>query len=178
MNIIPNNIYSGIYKSFLIASIILFILFFFSRGSVAYGSVITGYTTFIIGILMILLQTIEKNLETTQNIYRIMYSVMYTNTPLFLLLGYVGLVLYLIIYNKSKIENKHVSANFFSFHNIFIILIFVQTYLIYLPPNKLQQSILYLFNIITLIITVILYTILTYFTTDGYTNREDKRRES
>lgn len=179
MNIIPNTIYSGIYKSFLIASIILFVVFFFTSGSISYGSVITGYTILIIGILMILLQFFEKSLEIigNQSIFRILYSVIYSNSSLFLLLGYIGIILYLIIMNKSRIESKHVSNNFYTFHNIFIILIFLQTYLIYLQANKLEQSILYLFNVITLIITMIIYTILTYFTTDGYQNRLDNKDE-
>lgn len=177
MNIIPNTIYSGIYKSFLIVSIILFVIFFFTSGSISYGSVITGYTILIIGLLMLLLQLFEKSLEIlgNQNIFRLIYSLIYLNGSLFLLLGYIGMILYLIIMNKSRIESKHVSNSFFMFHNIFVILIFIQTYLIYLQPNKLQQAILYLFNVITLIITAIIYTILTYFTTDGYQNRTEKK---
>ena len=49
--------YSGIYKGFIISSIILFVIGFLSEGKVSLGAYITGYSVLILGVMMISCKT-------------------------------------------------------------------------------------------------------------------------
>ena len=85
-----------------------------------------------------------------------------------------------MIYYKKHIIDNHVSDGYYSFSNIAAMLIFIQLYITYTnvtTPNfeatkkisKVTSGILYLLGILTAICSIILYTILKYFTTDGFT---------
>ena len=47
--------YAGIYKALIMASVIGFIISFFSKGSVSYGAMLAGYSVLVLGVMMILL---------------------------------------------------------------------------------------------------------------------------
>jgi len=175
--------YSSIYKGFIISAIISFVIGFFSEGNVSLGSYITGYSVLILGIMMILLILFNNIMKITegQSILQILYTILLTAGPFLLMLGVITFILYLMITYKSIILQDHVANGYHSFSNINIILILIQLYIVYTnissdsfektgKISKVTSSIIYLLGILSAITSIILYTILRYFTTDGFTS--------
>ena len=80
---------------------------------------------------------------------------------------------------KSIILDNNVLNGYRSFSNIIVILILIQLFIIYRnistdsfvssgKLSKITSSILYLLGILSAITSIILFTILKYFTTDGF----------
>ena len=174
--------YSSIYKAFIISAIISFVIGFFSEGKVSLGSYITGYSVLILGIMMILLILFNSIMKITegQTILQILYTILLTAGPFLLMLGVIGFILYLMITYKSIILQGHVANGYHSFSNINIILILIQLYIVYTnissdsfektgKMSKVTSSMVYLLGVLSTITSIILYTILRYFTTDGFT---------
>ena len=175
--------YSSIYKAFIISAIISFVIGFFSEGKVSLGSYITGYSVLILGIMMILLILFNSIMKITegQTILQILYTILLTAGPFLLMLGVIGFILYLMITYKSIILQGHVANGYHSFSNINIILILIQLYIVYTnissdsfektgKMSKVTSSMVYLLGVLSTITSIILYTILRYFTTDGFTS--------
>ena len=175
--------YSSIYKAFIISAIISFVIGFFSEGKVSLGSYITGYSVLILGIMMILLILFNSIMKITegQSIFQILYTILLTAGPFLLMLGVIGFILYLMITYKSIILQGHVANGYHSFSNINIILILIQLYIVYTnissdsfektgKMSKVTSSMVYLLGVLSTITSIILYTILRYFTTDGFTS--------
>jgi hypothetical protein len=175
------NWYSSVYKAIIIASSVCFIIYNFSSGQTAYGSIIAGYSTLTLGILMIMLIIFNNVLEATKdgNFYSIIYEMIMASGPFMLMLTIVGLILYLLINYKDRILDGHVSSGYNSFSNITIILLLIQIYIIYKNINtekfettkklsRFTSSILYLFGTITLISSLTIFSILKYFSADGF----------
>jgi len=173
--------YSSIYKAFIIAAIISFIIGFFNEGKIALGSLIAGYSVLILGIMMILLILFNGIMKVTgsQTIMQIMYTLLLTTGPFLLMLGVISFILYLLITYKAIILDNHVSKSYYSFSNITILLIFIQLYIVYTNINtnnfetsgkisKVTSSMVYLLGVLSAISSIILFTILKYFTTDGF----------
>ena len=174
--------YSSIYKAFIISAIISFVIGFFSEGKVSLGSYITGYSVLILGIMMILLILFNSIMKITegQSIFQILYTILLTAGPFLLMLGVIAFILYLMITYKSIILQGHVANGYHSFSNINIILILIQLYIVYTnissdsfektgKMSKVTSSMVYLLGVLSAITSIILYTILRYFTTDGFT---------
>ena len=175
--------YSSIYKAFIISAIISFVIGFFSEGNVSLGSYITGYSVLILGIMMILLILFNSIMKITegQSIFQILYTILLTAGPFLLMLGVIAFILYLMITYKSIILEGHVANGYHSFSNINIILILIQLYIVYTnissdsfektgKMSKVTSSVVYLLGVLSAITSIILYTILRYFTTDGFTS--------
>ena len=175
--------YSSIYKAFIISAIISFVIGFFSEGKVSLGSYITGYSVLILGIMMILLILFNSIMKITegQSIFQILYTILLTAGPFLLMLGVIAFILYLMITYKSIILQDHVANGYHSFSNINIILILIQLYIVYTnissdsfektgKMSKVTSSVVYLLGVLSTITSIILYTILRYFTTDGFTS--------
>jgi hypothetical protein len=175
--------YSSIYKAFIISAIISFVIGFFSEGKVSLGSYITGYSVLILGIMMILLILFNSIMKITegQSIFQILYTILLTAGPFLLMLGVIAFILYLMITYKSIILQDHVANGYHSFSNINVILILIQLYIVYTnitsdsfektgKMSKVTSSIIYLLGVLSAISSIILYTILRYFTTDGFTS--------
>ena len=175
--------YSSIYKAFIISAIISFVIGFFSEGKVSLGSYITGYSVLILGIMMILLILFNSIMKITegQSILQILYTILLTAGPFLLMLGVIAFILYLMIKYKSIILQGHVANGYHSFSNINIILILIQLYIVYTnissdsfektgKMSKVTSSMVYLLGVLSAITSIILYTILRYFTTDGFTS--------
>ena len=173
--------YSSIYKAFIISAIISFVIGFFSEGKVSLGSYITGYSVLILGIMMILLILFNSIMKITegQSIFQILYTILLTAGPFLLMLGVIAFILYLMITYKSIILQDHVANGYHSFSNINVILILIQLYIVYTnitsdsfektgKMSKVTSSMVYLLGVLSAITSIILYTILRYFTTDGF----------
>lgn len=116
----------------------------------------------------------------TSSMFKIISQIMMTTGPFILILGIISFVLYLLINYKTKIIAGQVAPGYSSFSNIIIMLLLVQMYLIYNNVNtdkfeitgkvsQVTSSIVYLLGTVTAISSVVLYTILKYYSTDGFT---------
>lgn len=180
-----NDWYQSMYKGFIFASIIAFIIGFFSSGAVSLDSYIAGCVALILGIMLVMIILIMKTLTTSQN-SGILESIYLTYSPLgpfFLMLGVVAFILSLMIIYKTPIIEQKVSHSYYTFSNISIIILLFQIYIVYTNINttnfektgkmsKVTSSIIYLLGILGMICSVILFNILKYFTTDGFENIE------
>ena len=177
-----SSFYSTIYNGLITASVVLFIIGIFTRGKLSVGSYITGYSTLILGIMLLLITMFNKlfSSDTKLPTSQMISTILSMTGPFILMLGTISFVLYLMITYKSIIIDDHVSPGYYSFNNITLLLILFQLYIVftntinpdYEKTHKLSNttsSIMYLIGMLTLISTIIMYTILKYFTTDGFT---------
>jgi hypothetical protein len=155
-----NEFYSSIYKGFIIVSFISFI---------------------ILGVMMILLLLFNNimKISSGQSTMQILSTILLTTGPFLLIIGVVSFILYLMIKYKSIILENHVSNGYHSFSNVTVILILLQLYIVYVnlstvsfetsgKISKVTSSMVYLLGILSAISSIILFTILKYFTTDGF----------
>ena len=180
------SFYSTVYNGLISASVVLFLIGLFSSGEVSMGSYITGYSTLILGIMLLLVTLFNKLFSTNQNMSssEMVYAILSMTGPFILMLGTISFVLYLMITYKSIIIDDHVSPGYYSFNNITVLLILFQLYIVFtntITPDyekthklsKLTSSIIYLIGTLSIISSIIMYTILKYFTTDGFTTETD-----
>jgi hypothetical protein len=174
--------YSSIYKGFIITGVISFIIGFFSQGEVSIGAYIAGYSVLVLGIMMLLLILFNNILKISQGLstLQLIYSIVSSTGPFLLMLAVIAFILYLIIKYKTLITSQHISPYYYSFSNIAILLLLVQLYLVYTNISspqfestgkitKVTTSLLYLLGVLEAICSIILFTILKYFNTDGFT---------
>jgi len=176
-----NSWYSGIYKAFILASVISFCISFFSSGINSYGSILTGYSTLVLAILMILVTLFNNILRVTQmnsSLNSTMLLVKATG-PFILMLAIIGFLLYLTINYKNIIVNNNVSQSYNTFTTIGILLFFLQSSIVFSSLNspsfestgklpKLITGALYLLGVLSIFSTWIVYITLKYYTTDGF----------
>jgi len=173
--------YSSIYKAFIMASVIAFLISFFSSGQVSLGASLAGYSVLILGIMMILIILFQNILKVNQNVglFRIVGNILITTGPFLLMLCVIAFILYLIINYKNLIIDQHVSTSYYTFSNMVIVLLLIQLYIVYTnitterfeTTGKLSQltsSLVYLLGVLTSMCSLILFTILKYYTTDGF----------
>ena len=174
------NWYSGIYNSLIIASIISFIIYFFSSGDTSLGAILCGYSLILIALIMIIYIVLYNLMLSNQdsNFLYLLASIIMTCGPFLLMLYVIGFVLYLIIQYRDKIMLSHVSGSYFTFTNITIAMILIQIYLLYNNINndkfektktlsKVTSSLLFLFGVIATISSMTLFTVLKKFSADG-----------
>jgi hypothetical protein len=178
-----NNWYSTIYKACIVASMISFIIGFFTPTNIALGAYIAGYSVLTLGIMMILIVLFNNILKVSPNSSSLssLTSILMTSGPFLLILTVISFVLYLLINYKNAINSGQVSPSYNSFSNIIVLLLLLQNYLVYSnigsesfessgKLSKVTSSLLYLVGILASICSIILYTILKYYSTDGFTN--------
>jgi uncharacterized membrane protein len=175
------NWYSTVYNACIYASIIAFIIGFFTDSKTSLGAYIAGYSVLTLGIMMILIILFTNILRVSSNgsSLQIMYSILMTSGPFLLILAVISFVLYLLIKYKDNINAGHIAPSYNSFSNIIVLLLLIQVYLVYNNINtdqfessgkisKVTTSIVYLLGTLTGICSIILYTILKYYSTDGF----------
>jgi hypothetical protein len=173
--------YSSIYKGLIISSVIAFLVAFFSTGSISIDAYITGYAVLILGIMMILMILFNGILKVNQgqSTFQLIYTILMATGPFLLMLGVIAFILYLIISYKGDIVDNHVSQSYYSFSNITVLLLLIQLYFVYTnisspkfeetgKISKITSSIIYLLGVLSAISSIVIFTILKYFTTDGF----------
>jgi len=173
--------YSTIYKAFIYAACVAFTLGFFTDNATSIGAYLAGYSALILGVMMILIILFTNVLKITSNdsMMQILYSILITSGPFILILGIISFVLYSLIQYKNNIIEGRVAPSYNSFSNIIVILLMLQIYIIITNINnekfettgklsKVTYSIIYLLGVLTGISSIILYTILKYYSTDGF----------
>jgi hypothetical protein len=176
------NWYASVYKALIMASVVAFIISFYSTGTVSLGALLSGYSVLILAVMMILLILFNNviKVKTDASTLNVILSILSSSGPFLLMLGVIGLILYLIIRYQDIIVSGHVSNNYYTFSNIAIMLFLIQIYIVYtnIASDKFQitgkispssSSLIYLFGILTCLCSLILFNVLTYFTTDGFT---------
>ena len=174
--------YSGIYKALIISSVVSFIISIFTEGKISYNSLISGYSSLTLGLMMILIIVMTKIMElnssfTTKQLFM---TILMSLGPLLLLFSIIGFILYLIIVYKDPILENHISNSYHTFSNITIILLLIQIYIVYShilgskefeesgKISKILSSLLFLLGVLSLYTTMIIYIVLKYFRTDGF----------
>ena len=173
--------YKSTYNALLLVAVMLFLIAFGTTGDVNIGTTISAYSLLTISVFMILILVVNKTLsaETDVSGFQNIMDALRTAGPLFLILGVIGFVLYLLIYYKNDILGNRVSNSFYTFSNITTILLLMQVYLLYTNMNakdgfkgqlsKVVSGSLLIIGLFSLMSSLILYTILCYYTTDGFT---------
>lgn len=177
-----NNWYATIYKACIYAGMIAFIIGFFTDSKTSLGAYISGYSVSILGVMMILTILFTNIINNTQNepFTKIFTTIFATAGPFILILAVISFVLYLLITYQKNIVNGHVAPSYNSFSQIIVMLLFIQFYLVNsnISEEKFQitgklsrvtSNIIYLLGVLTGISSITLYTILKYFSTDGFT---------
>jgi len=175
------NWYSSVYKACILASLVSFIIGFFTQDKISLGAYIAGYSVLTFGIMMILIVLFNSILKTSGNssTTQILYSILMTSGPFLLILGVIAFVLYLLITYYNIIVEGNLSSSYNSFSNIIVMLLLLQVYLVYTnidnesfessgKISKVTSSIMYLLGVLTTICSMNLYIILKYYTTDGF----------
>jgi type III secretory pathway component EscS len=175
------NWYASVYKGFIVAGLVSFIVGFFTQGITSLNSYIAGYSILILAIAMMLIIIFNNILKVTEasSTLQTISSILISSGPFLLMLAVISLVLYLIVKYKSNIIENHVSSGYYSFSNITALLIFIQLYVIYTniftdkfqntgKIEKVTSSIIYLLGVLSSMTVAILYIILKYYTTDGF----------
>jgi hypothetical protein len=173
--------YSTIYKACIYAACVAFVIGFFSNNATSLGAYLAGYSVLVLAILMILtfLFTNIFKINANSSTIQMLYSILMTSGPFILMLGIISFVLYLLIKYKNNIIAGHVSPSYNSFSNTIVILLMLQLYIIISnisnekfettgKLSKVTSSIIYLLGVLTGISSIILNTILTYYSTDGF----------
>jgi len=176
--------YSSVYKAFIMASIIAFVIGFFSQGALSLGAILSGYSVLILAVMMILIILFKSLIKSMngQTTLQILLTIVTTTGPFLLMLGVIGFILYLIIKYKTLIISNHVSPSYYTFSNIAIMLFLIQIYFVYtnidsdrfITTGKMSpvtSSLIYLLGVLTWACSLILFTVLKYYTTDGFINK-------
>lgn len=173
--------YKSTYNSLLLAAVVLFLIAFGTTGDINIGTTISAYSLLILSVFMILILVVNKTLSNEPDVsgFQSMMDALRTAGPLFLILGVIGFVLYLLIYYKDDILGNRVSNSYYTFSNITAIILLMQIYLLYTNMNvkdgfkgqisKVVSGTLLIIGLFSVMSSIILYTILRYYTTDGFT---------
>ena len=168
---------TSIYKSLISVSYIVFIIGMFTTGLVSFNCYATGYATLGMSIILILVQLLN-NIQTKKDGSASIGTIVLNLLPFIIILGVISSILYLTTTYRNIIIAGKVSSGYNVFSNIVIILLLIQTSVIYagVTSKTFQEkgltsvttSTILLLAILSAIATNIVRTILKFFTTDGF----------
>ena len=124
-----SELYASIYKSFIAATIVAFLIGMSTNGLTSYGCYQTGYSVCALAIMLILIKLLNKYLRKQGD--SSMGSTFLTISPFVLMLFCIGYILYFNIKYKNIILDGHVSSGYYTFSNISVILLLIQLFIIY-----------------------------------------------
>lgn len=179
-----NTWINNIYKAFIFVSAILIIIALNTTGTTSINATISGYTTMILSLLLIMIVVINNFNQTVNSetsYIQIIINSLFTIGPFILLLVIIGFLMYLYINYKNIISEGHVSSYYNTFSFLSSILVLLQIFLLYNGTtsrqfqrthllSKITNSIVCFTAVINSICAIILFIILKYYTTDGYSN--------
>ena len=157
--------YLSVCKALLIVGKLSFIISFSTSGATSYGAELSGYSSITLAIMLILLMLFKY-----KNIMAILAFLW--------LLAIIGFILFSVLTHKNQIINGHVPTYYSTFIEVSMILIIIQTLVIYssiftdkfkqngfISPINIYSS--YLLSSLTMICSIIIYIMLKYYITDG-----------
>jgi hypothetical protein len=172
-----NKWYTIIYNSLLVVGLIIVFSTIGSNAASSLTGTIIGYSFIITGILL-LVGFLLNNMNNLAGANFSFLSGLITIGPFILLIGILIYMIYLLSYYFSQITAGHISGGYYTFMNIFIVLLTVEFYIFY---NSIQDKafktngtigkvtgmILYLLELVSIVTVITLGIILKYFSTDG-----------
>tara|TARA_B100001059_G_C17697155_1_gene508092 strand:- start:397 stop:882 length:486 start_codon:yes stop_codon:yes gene_type:complete len=157
--------YLSVCKALLIVGKISFIISFGTSGETSYGAELSGYSSITLAIMLILLMLFKY--KNPMAILAFLW-----------LLAIIGFILFSVLTHKNQIINGHVPTYYSTFIEVSMILIIIQTLVIYssiftakfkqggiISPINIYSS--YLLSSLTMMCSIIIYIMLKYYTTDG-----------
>ena len=157
--------YLSVCKALLIVGKISFIISFGTSGATSYGAELSGYSSITLAIMLILLMLFK---------YKNLMAIL----AFLWLLAIIGFILFSVLTHKNQIINGHVPTYYSTFIEVSMILIIIQTLVIYssiftakfrqngiISPINIYSS--YLLSSLTMMCSIIIYIMLKYYTTDG-----------
>ena len=168
-----NSWYTSLYKGFIITSVLLFLISLGTTGETNIGSVIAGFSVLIVSILMIMTDLLAVAIPSMRGapMFKSFLSVLLIAGPFIFMLAIISVVIYLLVTYMNEIIEGHVSSTYGSISNSLIILFLAQIYVLYTTITSdsfvATSMVLYLLNIIGVVCTIIMITVLKYYTTDG-----------
>jgi hypothetical protein len=174
-----NKWYSIIYNSLLIVGVIIILCTVSSNSASSLTGTIIGYSFIVTGTLLMIGYLMNNlNSQAASSSTFSLISALITVGPFVLLLGIIIYMIYLLSYYFKQITDGHVSGGYYTFMNIFIVLLMVEFYIFYNgmqdktfkttgTVGKVTGMILYLLELISIVTVITLGIILKYFSTDG-----------
>ena len=172
-----NKWYTIIYNSLLVVGVIIIFCTMGSNSASNLTGTIIGYSFIVTGTLL-LIGYLLNNMNATSGSNFSLISSLVTIGPFVLLIGILIYMIYLLSYYFSQITAGHISSGYYTFMNIFIILLIVEFYVFYNgiqdkafkttgTVGKITGMILYLLELISIVTAITLGIVLKYFSTDG-----------
>ena len=173
-----NDWFSSIYKSFLIISPVILLIYLNYAGTTSVDALICGFVLLNFAILMILFRLGQRSIAPNESTLKTLSSLISNTGPFLLMFGVILFTIVCLSIYRTPIAEGHVSQGFNTFSNILIVLSFIQVYIIYTNINTEQfdkvgklptiiSGIVYLFGVLSSICSLLLFVILRYYTTDG-----------
>jgi len=172
-----NKWYTIIYNSLLVVGLIIIFCTVGSNTASNLTGTIIGYSFIVTGSLL-LIGYLLSNMNTMTGSNFSLISSLITVGPILLLIGILIYMIYLLSYYFSQITAGHISSGYYTFMNIFIVLLMVEFYIFYNSTQdkvfkttgaigKITGMILYLLELVSIVTVITLGIILRYFSTDG-----------
>jgi len=172
-----NKWYTIIYNSLLVVGVIIIFCTMGSNSASNLTGTIIGYSFIVTGTLL-LIGYLLNNMNATSGSNFSLISSLVTIGPFVLLIGILIYMIYLLSYYFSQITAGHISSGYYTFMNIFIILLMVEFYVFYNGTQdkvfkttgtigKITGMILYLLELVSIVTAITLGIVLKYFSTDG-----------
>ena len=125
-----SELYASVYKGFITATIIAFVIGMTTNGLTSFGCYQAGYSVFALAIMLILIRLLNNYLRKPQGSSSLGNTFL-TISPFVLMLFCVGYLLYFNVKYKNIIIDGHVSNGYYTFSNIAVILLLIQLYIVY-----------------------------------------------
>lgn len=160
----------NIYYSLIITGIIIIIITLALSSVVGY---LLGYSFIVAGYILMLGYLLFKLSGKT------MLSTMLSNVgPLIATVGIILYYLSIVGIYKQRISQGIVAPSYYSFSNIFLTLVLIQTVVFYRATqtsqfkqsftiNRITSMMFYLLSLISILVVISIHVILAYFSTDG-----------
>jgi hypothetical protein len=98
--------------------------------------------------------------------------------PIIAIVGILAYYISILGIYKARISDGNIASGYYSFSNLFLIVILIQSYVFYKAlqdkqfkqtnaMDKISSMVLYLLSVISILIVISIHIILAYFTTDG-----------
>lgn len=167
---------SIVYNTFTIVGILILLCTVWSNSSANLTGSLVGYSFLIVGILLLLSELLKSKYYSNTAIN---FSYIFiTLLPVFILLGSLIYMIYMISTHFDRITQGHVSSSYYNFMIFYVFLLIGLLKLFYNATQsrefKSSQSLnvstslfIYLIEIIYIVIIITLGIILTNFFTDG-----------
>jgi hypothetical protein len=159
-----------IYYSLIITGILIIII---TTGLSSIVGYIVGYS-FICAGFFLLLGYLMFKLNGTSNFLNILTNI----GPIIAIVGILAYYISILGIYKARISDGNIASGYYSFSNLFLILILIQSYVFYKAlqdkqfkqtnsMDKISSMVLYLLSVISILVVISIHIILAYFTTDG-----------